>query len=114
MDDIIGILPENEDILSARNTFDSIKRANPTAIAKAWFKFVYTPYKDLIDNGDLGFFADKDYSTDLNNVDNLNHIMSVIDMIREPIREMNETNRAHTTKYLQNLCKLSALYTNAA
>ena len=34
----------------------------------------------------------------------------MIDNIRNPIREMDETNKTHALKYVQNLCKLSDLY----
>jgi hypothetical protein len=39
-----------------------------------------------------------------------NEIMKMIDKIREPIKSMGESNLAHTTKYIQNLSKLSLHY----
>ena len=73
-------------------------------------KFVYHPYKDVIDNGDISFFFDKDYSNDLSTVTNANKILNIIDTLREPIKEMGDANKEHTTKYIQNLSKLSMLY----
>jgi hypothetical protein len=110
MDDLISIFPNNNDLVLAKSSFDTIKKANPTAIIKAWLKFVYHPYKDVIDNGDISFFFDKDYSDDLSTVSNANKILNIIDTLRTPIKEMGDTNKEHTTKYIQNLSKLSMMY----
>ena len=110
MDDVISIYPDNNEISSARVSFDTIKRANPTAIVKVWYTFVYSPYKTVIDQGNISFFFEKDYSSDLVTVANANEIMNIIDKIRGPIKSMNESNLAHTTKYIQNLSKLSVAY----
>jgi hypothetical protein len=110
LDDIISIFPEREELIDARNSFDIIKRANPTAIAKAWNKHVYLKYKDIIDNSDITFFFEKDYSKDLEKLSNAEMIMNAINNIREPISQMNDTNKAHCAKYIQNLSKLSNIY----
>jgi hypothetical protein len=110
IEDLLGIFPNNNDLVVAKTSFDTIKKANPTAIIKSWVKFVYHPYKDVIDNGDISFFFDKDYSDDLSSVSNANKILNIIDTLREPIKEMGDANKEHTTKYIQNLSKLSMLY----
>lgn len=110
LDDIISIFPENSDIAIAKTSFETIKRANPSAIIKAWYNFVYKRYKDVIEGGDITFFFDKDYGSDLANLSNSNEIMKTIDKIREPIRSMSDTNRQHSMKYIQNLSKLSLMY----
>jgi len=110
LDDIISIFPEKEELINARTSFDVIKRANPTAIAKAWNKHVYSKYKDVIDNNDITFFFEKDYSKDLEKLSNAEKIMTTINSIREPISQMNNTNRDHCAKYIQNLSKLSSIY----
>ena len=110
IEDLLGIFPNNNDLVVAKTSFDTIKKANPTAIIKAWLKFVYHPYKVVIDNGDISFFFDKDYSDDLSSVSNANKILNIIDTLREPIKEMGDANKEHTTKYIQNLSKLSMLY----
>jgi len=111
LDDIIAVLPTNDEIPIARNSFDTIRKVNPTAIAKAWYKFVHnTPYGEIISSGDISFFLDKDYSEDLQTVNNQSRILDMIDKIRDPIKSMGVENLAHSTKYIQNLGKLSGLY----
>ena len=112
VDDVITIFPENKDLTAAKKSFEMIKTMSVSAIIKSWHKFVYLPYKDIIEAGDISFFFDKDYSKDLSHLNNSENIMSVIDSFREPVRRMNDINKAHSMKYLQNLSKLSALYSS--
>lgn len=110
LDDIISIYPDSKELNNSRTSFNIIKRANPTAIVKAWNKHVYLKYKDVIDSGDITFFFEKDYSKDLEKLSNAEKIMNTINNIREPISQMNDTNKAHCAKYIQNLSKLSTIY----
>ena len=111
-DDIIGIYPDNQDIVRAKSSFETIKKANPSLIIKAWFQKIYTPYQQVIDAGDISFFFDKDYSQDLQFMANSGEIMNMIDKIREPVRGMDESNKDHCMKYIQNLSKISIAYSN--
>jgi hypothetical protein len=110
LSDIISIYPENTDIVQARTTLDTVKKANPSLVVKAWFKHVYMPYKDVIDSGNINFFFEKDYSQDVQSLANAADIMKMIDKLRGPIKGMDDTNKEHCAKYIQNLSKISALY----
>lgn len=110
LDDILRIFPENTEIATAKRSFETIKRANPTAILKVWVNFVYNPYKAVIDAGNIDFFFEKDYGTDLNILVNSGEIMKMIDIMRGPVKQMSDVNKAHSMKYIQNLSKLSVLY----
>jgi hypothetical protein len=110
LDDLLRVFPDNKEISYAKTSFETIKRANPRAIIKSWYNFVFLPYKDVIDNGNITFFIDKDYGSDISHLNKSEEIMKMIDNIRSPIREMDETNKTHALKYIQNLCKLSDLY----
>jgi hypothetical protein len=110
IDDIIKVIPENSDILAAKSFFEITKKANPTLIIKIWFSLIYSPYTTIIDSGDLEFFINKNYAEDLSTMQNSKEILKAIDSLRDPIRNMTETNKKHCLKYIQNLCKLSAVY----
>jgi hypothetical protein len=112
-DDLMIVLPENKEIPYAKTSFETLKKANPTIIIKSWYTFVFIPYKDLVDSGNLTFFIDKDYGAELSGVSKSEEIIKMIDNIRKPIREMDDTNKQHALKYIQNLCKLSSLYNDA-
>lgn len=114
MDDMLSIYPDNKVLRGGRNSFDTFRRLNPTSIIKVWYTFIYLPYRNEIDQGNMDYFLDKDYSSDLNRaiLHNKNKVLDQIDALREPIREMNEVSRQHTMRYLQNLCKLSQAYSS--
>jgi hypothetical protein len=110
LDDIISIFPEKREIQVAKTGFETIKQSNPTLIIRMWNSHIYQRYGDAVDNGDIDFFFDKDYATDLVESQQYNEIMKFIDEFRQPLREMNEVNRQHSIKYIQNLSKLSSMY----
>lgn len=114
LDEIALIIPDNNEVKSARNSFEMIRQANPTAIVKVWYKFVHIPYSDIIEKGDITFFFDKDYSDELSNVKNQRRVMEMIDKIRGPIKTMSPENILHSAKYIRNLGKLSAIYASIA
>jgi hypothetical protein len=86
------------------------RKGNPTIIIKVWHTYIYVPYAQVIEAGDLEFFVNKDYTGDLSVLANSGDVVKTIDKIREPIRNMTETNKAHSLAYIQKLSKLSAVY----
>ena len=112
LDDIITIFPEQEDIATAKTSMMSFKQMNPSLLIKSWYKMVYMPYANVIEAGDVSFFFDKDYSTDLQNVPNGKELMKMIDKVRSPIRSMDDTNRGHCAEYVLKLSKLSEMYSS--
>ena len=107
--DIQSIFPTDPDILTAKNALLAIRKANPKLLVRIWFKYVYYPYKEHIDAGDINFFLTKDYSLDLVKNENADKIMESIDRLRNPIKEMTPENQAKSMKYIQNLSKLAIL-----
>jgi hypothetical protein len=110
LDDIKTIYPENKEIAKGKKSFEMVKMASPSIIIKIWYSHVYQHYKSEIDSGNVDFFIDKDYSGDLAEVSNADEVIRIIEVIKEPIRMMDEKNKEHTCKYLQVLSKLSELY----
>jgi accessory colonization factor AcfC len=108
--DIQKVFPEDHDLLVAKNSLLAIRKANPKMIIKIWNTFIVGKYKKEIENGDLSFFINKDYSTDVSSADNSKKIMESIDRLREPIKLMTKENQEKTMKYIQNLTKLSNIY----
>lgn len=111
-DDFLRIYPNNIEILTAKNAFETFKSFNPTSIIKVWFSHVYEPYREKIEAGDVSFFAEKDYSVELqtNQVSNLSKVLLMIDNLREPIKNMDDVNKAHSAKHIRNLSRLSEAY----
>jgi hypothetical protein len=114
LEDIINILPNNIGLVTTKNAFELYKKANPTLLIKIWYSYVYQPYAKIIDEGNLDFFIDKDYSTEVSNLSNSDKVLNAIESLRGQIRDMSEINRNHSLQYIQNLCKLSNMYNTSS
>jgi hypothetical protein len=112
LDDIQSVFPNDPDILTAKNGLIAIRKANPKLLIKIWNKYIVEPYRIQIEDGDINFFINKDYSQDLAKNDNSDKIMESINRLREPVKMMSKDNQQKTMKYLQNLSKLSTMYEN--
>jgi hypothetical protein len=109
LNDVQSVFPEDADILAAKNALIAVRKANPKMIVKIWKTFIADKYRTQIEAGDMGFFIDKDYASDVSGSDSSDKIMSSINRLREPIRNMGPDNQAKVMKYIKNLTKLSDL-----
>lgn len=107
--DIQNVFPEDHDILVAKNSLLTIRKANPKMIVKIWKTFIADKYKNEIESGNLDFFMEKDYSQDIAGTENSGKIMESINRLRGPIKQMSVENQQKTMKYIQNLTKLSII-----
>jgi len=110
IDDVQTIFPTDVDILTAKNSLQLIRKSNPKLVVGVWDKFIVGNYYDEIEQGNIDFFINKDYSGDLNGAENGNKILDSINRLRTSIKNMNDDNKQKTVKYIQNLTKLSVVY----
>ena len=112
LNDILSVFPDNIDIIAAKNSIVLIRKTNPKIIIQIWNSYVVGKYTKEIEMGNIDFFISKDYSSDLNNLDDSKKtkITESIDRLRNPIKMMNDADRDKSMKYIQNLTKLSKLY----
>lgn len=110
VNDIIRVFPDDADILTAKNSFTLIRKANPKMIIKIWHKYVVEKYEEIIDSGDISFFIAKDYKDDLTSAENSEKITEAIDRLRNPVKLMTPEEQQKVMKYIQNLKKLSTIY----
>ena len=113
LDDLLIIFPKNAEIVSGKMSSKFIHDLTPGLLIKGWYKYVVLPYEDIINDGDLSFFFDKDYNQEIEHLSNSNEILKCINNIRGPIKQLDKSNLIHTTKYIQNLTRLSKLYNNS-
>ncbi len=112
LDDILRVLPGNKQVITANRSFKTLIELNKTILVKSWYKFVYCKYSNVIDDGNIDFFFQKDYSDDLSALSNSQKIIDIIDSVRSPAMEAceNPKNREYIVLYIQNLCKLSVMF----
>ena len=106
MNDIVTIFPDDVDIKSTQRTLIMMRKANPKLIIDIWNTYVSSKYASEIESGDISFFIDKDYAGDISNTGNSEQIMSAINRLRAPIKNMTADNQEKTMKYIQNLKKI--------
>ena len=109
LEDILQVFPNNVDILTAKNSLLTIRKANPKLLIKIWYKYVAFPYNAEIESGNIDFFINKDYSKDVEKAGQTDKIMEAIDRLRPPIQQMTKENQEKTMKYIQNLSKISVM-----
>jgi hypothetical protein len=112
VNDIQTVFPQDADVLTAKNALIAIRKANPKMIVKIWNSFIVGNYKGEIEAGNLDFFINKDYSSDVSSAANSDKIMESINRLREPIKNMTPENQSKVMKYIQNLTKLAELCDN--
>ena len=110
LNEILEIFPNNVALVTTKNSLLTLKKFNPKLLISVWFRYIWLPYQNDILKGDINFFIEKDYSQDLQNMDESSKIMKEIDNFREPIRDMDKQNQECCMKYIENLSKLSVAY----
>lgn len=111
IEDISRVFPDNADILTMKVTIKQLLAITPKIVYKGYKKHVVDPYRSEIQLGDINFFIDKDYKSDLNKNGSTNNIiLDKIDCLRQPVREMNKVEQEKVIKYMQNMTKLCDLY----
>jgi hypothetical protein len=106
---VIEYFPKDATLATAEKSLLAIRKMNPTLIYRVWVYYVDTPYKKEIEECNIDFFINKDYSDDLKDyaaVNDYKTIAGAIDRFREPIRNMNPENQLIIMGYIQSLSKL--------
>ena len=67
-------------------------------------------YREQINNSNIDFFINNNYSDSVRNAESASTILDKINLLREPIRNMDESDKNKTIQYIQNLTKLSDMY----
>ena len=107
IEDVQSIFPEDDEVITMKNLIFMLKKTNPRLIMEGWNMYISTPYKEPIDNGDISFFINKDYSADVTMTDSISNF---IERLRGYVRNMSDENQQKSMKYIQNLCNLTKLY----
>ena len=111
LNDVILIVPDNADIQTAKCYLETLNFIYPTCVIEIWFNHIYSPYKDVIETGDLvSFVINKDYKNDLAQLEDANQVLSVFEKLKPCIREMTEHNQSISVDYIRKISKLSAVY----
>tara|TARA_B110000967_G_scaffold114885_1_gene117565 strand:- start:1095 stop:1496 length:402 start_codon:yes stop_codon:yes gene_type:complete len=115
LEDVQSIFPDNKDISTTKSALLMLKKANPRMIITLWNSHVYLKYGAEIENDNIDYFLNKDYSDDLKNhldAGVINKALKAIDNLRTPMRHTTDENKGICLQYLKNLNKLTQIYTS--
>jgi hypothetical protein len=107
--DVQQVFPHDVDLLATKNALIALRKANPRMIIDVWHRHITLQYENEINDSNMDFFLNKDYSSDIN-MKNTDQILNKINALKQPIRDMGIENQEKTMKYIQNLSKLTNLY----
>ena len=107
IEDVQSVFPEDDEVKTMKNLLFLFKKTNPRLVLEYWNMYISIPYKEPIENGDISFFVNKDYSADVTMTDG---ISSFIERLRGYVKNMAADNQSKSMKYIQNLCNLTKLY----
>jgi len=109
---VIEYFPKDATLSTAEKSLNAIRKINPALIYRVWVYYVDTPYKKEIEECNIEFFVNKDYSNDLRDyaaVHDYQTIARAIDRFREPVRNMDKQSQLVIMGYIQSLSKLADL-----
>ena len=110
MDDIIRVFPDDTSLSACKVAIEQMRKANPKLILTTFKEAFVNKYKEQIEQGNIDFFIDNDYKDDVRGAESSSIILEKIQLLRDPVKNMNENDKNNTIKYIQNLTKLSEMY----
>tara|TARA_Y100001970_G_C14256135_1_gene875550 strand:- start:4409 stop:4804 length:396 start_codon:yes stop_codon:yes gene_type:complete len=111
-EDLLTIFPDDYHINKTKETLLLVKKSNPKLLITLWYSYIALRYGEKINNLDSEFFINKDYSEDIQELDSgLNaKVVIGINSLRDPIKNMNNSDKLKAMEYLKNLTQLSVVY----
>jgi hypothetical protein len=110
VEDVLRLFPNDTDLLVCKKTLLLAKKMNPKLLITVWRDFIAKPYHKEIEEGGIEYFLNKDYTSDLQTMDESDKIMDVIDRLRTPLKGLHDNDKSTAMTYISNLSKLSMLY----
>ena len=119
MEDMLHVYPDNKDILRGKMYFDTIRKAAPGKMVKAWKTHIAAPYDDvleIIDETTMDKILNKNFNKELNmakdhmDVKDAGALFERMKDLLKIVKDENVGNSIKALTYVRNLCKISKLY----
>tara|TARA_B100000287_G_C20299761_1_gene649380 strand:+ start:76 stop:477 length:402 start_codon:yes stop_codon:yes gene_type:complete len=114
INDISTIFPGEKDVIVLSTFMKTVIFGKPRAIIEVWYNYITLKYNKEIEDGEIEYFLNKDYSEDLQSAPGSSETLDTINKLRSTIKLAfdQKENREKTIKYMQNITKLANLYYN--
>ena len=112
LDDVCQVFPENGDIPLMKKAISILNMMSKKHLISTFKSSIVDPYSKEIRDGDISFFINKDYKSDLENggFSTSNMIIDKIEQLKLLVKEMREVDQQKSLKYIQNLTELCNIY----
>mgnify|MGYP003325512720 FL=1 len=110
LEDIERVIPNNSDVITAKNALLRLKKANPKLILTMWYKWVAQRFSKEIESGDYDFFINKDYKEEWQGTVSEGPVLEAIERVRGIVKQCDESSKETALQYVSNLCGLSKIY----
>lgn len=112
LDDVCQVFPENGDIPLMKKAISILNMMSKKHLISTFKTSIVEPYSKEIKNGDISFFINKDYKSDLENggFSTSNMIIDKIEQLKLLVKEMREVDQQKSLQYIQNLTELCNIY----
>ena len=104
---VLELYPDNPHIIAGQISYKRAIALNHTIIIKAWYKWIYLPYKNDLHSNGIDFFFEKEYSGDVEGMANAGVILQAIEQLRAPMQQMDAEHKQMIQTKLIHLNKLS-------
>lgn len=107
--DLVRVFPQDVDIRTATGILLQLCNSNPRLLLRIFRENIAVPYGATIAEGNLAFFLEKDYKSDIAGLKfaNTEYILQKIDVLRRPLATLDSSSKQSVIEYFQNLSKLS-------
>ena len=116
LEDIVILFPDNREIKTSKTAIVMMKQANPKMLLSVWYRYIYMKYAEKIEEENIDYFLNKDYTDDVAKLDKNNSggssVIESINKLKGPLRELDKENTSKCLQYLKNLNNLSNMYMN--
>ena len=112
LEDIERVIPNNVDVITAKNALLRLKKANPKLILSMWHKWVAQRFSKEISEGNYNFFIEKDYREEWQGSENEGPVLEAIERMRSVVKQCDDDSKNTALEYVGNLCGLSQVYMN--
>ena len=112
LDDVCQVFPENADIPLMKKAISILNMKSKKHLISTFKSSIADPYAKEIKNGDISFFINKDYKSDLENggFSTSNMVIDKIEQLKLLVKEMSEVDQQKSLQYIQNLTELCNIY----
>ena len=86
IEDISQIFPGEKDVIVLSTFMKTVMYGKPRAIIDVWYKFISLKYNKEIENGEIEYFLNKDYSEDLQSAPGSSETLDTINKLRTTIK----------------------------